>query len=333
METINSGAPLVSIGLPTHNGQRYIREALDSLLAQDYPNFEIVVSDNASTDGTLAIVEDYAARDGRMRVIRQDVNIGAPANFNLVFHETTGPFFMWAADDDRWGPTYVSACVSALQATPTAVLACTRVVFVDEHGMPKLPGDLPCDNPDLSAPSVGSRVHLFMSRFCPYAIYGVIRRDALSRTRLLPEAFGGDVVLLLQLALLGPFTRVPVALAQTRLFESRTEPDRGAWHDAIPDRERVQATPWSYLQETCSQAIAASSLGRAAKSRAWLAMARAAFLEPTWLREAISGEVDARFCAAVRERDVGMVFKYAVLKASIAFRRRRPRRKVGSAAD
>src|SRR3970282_1355163 len=115
---MNTAAPLVSMGMPTHNGARFIREALDSLLAQDYPNFDLFVSDNASTDGTAAILDWYAARDRRVRVVHQGHNLGAPENFNLVFQGSAGPFFMWAADDDLWEPTYISECVRALRTLP-----------------------------------------------------------------------------------------------------------------------------------------------------------------------------------------------------------------------
>ncbi len=309
--------PLVSIGLPTYNGARYIREALDSLVAQDYPSLEILVSDNASTDGTPAIVEEYAARDARIRVFRQERNIGAPANFNFVFRETTGPLFMWAADDDRWEPSYVSECVAALLGSPSAVLACTRVVFLDPSGMPRAGVPPLIDNPDLSSPAVERRVHILLSRGGWYTIYGVIRREALASTRLYLEGFGADVVLTLELALLGPFVRVPEPLHQIRLFETRTDDDRGTWHNAIPDRERIRAAPWTHLQEAFSKAIAASPIGQRAKAGARLGMVRAMYLTPTPMRGSIVAEADVRLGIAIRDRDVYHVLKYAGLKAAV----------------
>ena len=321
MESMTANAPLVSIGLPTYNGERYIREALDSLVAQDYPNLEILVLDNASTDGTLAIVEEYARRDGRIRLIRNPINIGAPANFNLAFRESTGPFFMWAADDDRWEPSYVSACLSVLRAAPSAVLACSRVRFVDEAGDLVELDPLLYDNPDLSSPKIGRRIRILLSRGAWYQVYGLMRRDSLARTRLHTNAYGADVVLLVELALLGPFVLVPETLFQYRVFPSRTEPDRGALHNALDDRTRVLSAPNTHLQEACAEAVMTSGLRPTEKLQAWLALSAAAYLQPTPLRGRIADEATIRLSAALRERNLRHFLKYGALSAAIAIRR------------
>lgn len=308
-----SDAPLVSVGLPTYNGERYIRGAMESLLRQDYPNLEIIASDNASTDCTGAILDEYAERDPRIRVIHNARNIGAPANFNLVFRESTGPFFMWAADDDRWEPGYVDACLRALGGAPWAVLASSSVRFVNEEGDlidldPKL-----YDNPDLSSPDVSCRVHTLMSRGAWYQIYGLMRRDALANTRLLTNAYGGDVVLLVELALLGRFISVPQVLHEYRVFEVRTEPDRGAYHDAIGDRTKTLSAPWSYLQEAASEAIWVSKLPTHEKVRAWAALVGTCLIVRSPIRGRIAAEAPLRLRTAVRERDLAGVVKYAGL--------------------
>ncbi len=142
-------------------------------------------------------------------MIRQPVNIGAPANFNFVFRELSGPLFMWAADDDWWEPGYVSACVRALQSAPAAVLACTQLTFMNEDGDPIAVDRSIYDNPDLRSPSIERRIRILLSRGGWYQIYGLMRRDVLARTRLGTNAFGADVVLLVELALQGPFVLVP----------------------------------------------------------------------------------------------------------------------------
>jgi glycosyltransferase involved in cell wall biosynthesis len=319
---VSVDAPLVSIGLPTYNGERYIREALDSLLAQDYPNLEILISDNASTDGTWEIVQGYAHRDGRVRVVRQERNIGAMANFNFVFLQSAGPFFMWAADDDRWEPSYVSACLRALQATTAAVLACTKIRFINEGGESIESATSRHDNPDLSSPSTGQRIRLLLSRDAWYQLYGLTRRESLARTRLGTNAYGADVVLLVELALQGPFVLVPEVLFHYRLFESRTEPDRGAWHNAIENRSRVRAAPYSHLQEAVSQAIALSALRWTDRAHGWLGMFVAAYVKPTLLRSLIAAEARVRLRMAIRDRNVRSIAKYAWLGALIAMHRR-----------
>jgi glycosyltransferase involved in cell wall biosynthesis len=99
--------PKVSIGMPVYNGEHFIREALDSLLAQTFTEFELIISDNGSSDATEAICKEYAAKDRRIRYVRQAENRGAGANFQFVLDESVGEYFMWAAADDRWGNTFV----------------------------------------------------------------------------------------------------------------------------------------------------------------------------------------------------------------------------------
>ncbi len=105
--TTNS-KPQVSIGMPVYNGAQFIREALDSLLAQTFTNFELIISDNASTDDTEAICRDYAVKDARIRYVRQAKNLGATANFKFVLDEAVGEYFMWAAADDVWDVKWIA---------------------------------------------------------------------------------------------------------------------------------------------------------------------------------------------------------------------------------
>ncbi|MCT7961886.1 glycosyltransferase family 2 protein [Laspinema sp. D1] len=106
--------PKVSIGMPVYNGEPFIREALDSLLAQTFTDFELIISDNASTDGTEAICQEYAAKDKRIRYIRQTENRGAAANFQFVLDEAVGEYFMWAAHDDTWTKDYLLNATNTL---------------------------------------------------------------------------------------------------------------------------------------------------------------------------------------------------------------------------
>lgn len=116
--------PLVSIGLPTHNRAASIRRAIESALQQDYANIELIISDNASTDSTRQICEEYQRQDKRIRYIRQTVNQGSTPNFQTVLSEAQGDYFMWLADDDWLDDTYISRCLKFLSAHPDYVLAC-----------------------------------------------------------------------------------------------------------------------------------------------------------------------------------------------------------------
>jgi glycosyltransferase involved in cell wall biosynthesis len=126
---------LVSIGLPVYNGERYLAQALDSLLSQSHENLEILIADNASTDASEAICRDFAARDPRIAYHRHPRNLGAAANYNFVFRRARGAYFRWAAHDDICMPRLVERCVAALEAAgPSAVLAYPRTRLIDAEG-------------------------------------------------------------------------------------------------------------------------------------------------------------------------------------------------------
>src|ERR1700761_38911 len=105
--------PLLSIGLFVYNGERYIREAIDSFLSQTFTDFELIISDNASTDATEQICLDYAAKDSRVRYSRNPRNMGAGWNVRRVAELATGKYFRWAACDDRCEPDLLRTCVEA----------------------------------------------------------------------------------------------------------------------------------------------------------------------------------------------------------------------------
>ncbi|MBI2033731.1 MAG: glycosyltransferase [Candidatus Liptonbacteria bacterium] len=131
---MGSKEKLVSIGLATHNGQSYLREALDSLLAQTYRNFELVISDNASTDDTPRICEEYAKKDRRIKYIRQRSNIGHARNFEYLKKNARGEYFIWASDDDKRAPTFVERCIAALDADKEAIAAISKLMHFDDLG-------------------------------------------------------------------------------------------------------------------------------------------------------------------------------------------------------
>lgn len=132
---MKSSKTTVSIGLPVFNGEKYLKETLDSLLAQTYRDFELIISDNASTDSTQQICQKYAANDSRIRYYRNEKNIGAPGNFNLVFHLSSGEYFKWAAADDVQSPTFLEKCVSILNKDRSVVLCYTTTGRIDKDGV------------------------------------------------------------------------------------------------------------------------------------------------------------------------------------------------------
>lgn len=225
---MNRKAPKVTIGLPVFNGENYLREAIDSVLSQSFADFELIVRDNASSDGTAAICMEAARRDSRVRYIRNDSNIGAGPNFNGLVDFATGEYFKWLAHDDLMAPGFLAACVESLEADRSAVLACPRVRFVDPNGtlLDEYVSPYRTDAPD--------RVVRFSDMLrgghrC-FEVFGVIRLADLKRTRLLGNYNNGDGVLLSHLALLGRF-----AVIQESHFYSRQHPQSSMYVFGVTD--------------------------------------------------------------------------------------------------
>ena len=124
----------ISIGLPVYNGEDFLRATIDSILAQTFKNFELIISDNASTDSTEAICREYAAKDKRIHYYRNEHNLGAAPNYNRVFELSTGKYFKWAAHDDLYAPEYLEQCVKVLENNPSIVLCYSPVIFIDNQG-------------------------------------------------------------------------------------------------------------------------------------------------------------------------------------------------------
>lgn len=217
-----SRQPLVTIGMPLYNAQRHLREALESILAQSYANFELVISDNGSSDGTELICQAVAARDERVSYHRSARNLGAVWNFNRVFELAQGDYFMWAAHDDLRAPQYLSSCVAAMEAHPEAVLCCTEIAFIDEDGKPVEPWtDLNGIRP------VGATVRVRLSSIARarywWDYYGLIRTRVLAQTRRAQPVWGFDVVVLMELCLRGPVLLVPEKLFCYRVNTEKTQ--------------------------------------------------------------------------------------------------------------
>lgn len=315
----------VTIGLPTHDGARFLSQALDSLLAQDHPSFEIVVSDNASTDATPDILRDYAARDPRIRVERTDELLTAPANFNRVFAAARGPYFMWAADDDRWDPTYVRRCVAALEAAPDAVMACTGLRFIDGEGAIVDADYDRYDNPDLSSASVVERIRRLLRRGGWYEVYGVTRRDALARTRLFQETYGPDVLLVLELAMLGPIVKVPDTLFFYRQLAGRAERERVERQGGVEGLDDLMQARLTHLQESMSRTIATSSLAWPVRQRLRAEILWATYIADTPFGGNARRELGARLAVARRDRDLLGAAKFGALAAIAGLRTIGPR--------
>jgi glycosyltransferase involved in cell wall biosynthesis len=213
--------PQVSLALPVYNGEQLISEAIRSILAQDFRDFELIITDNASTDGTERICREFAASERRIQYIRNDGNLGASPNFNKSFELSSGKYFKWCAHDDYLSSNYVGRCVSVLETNRDAVLAYGTTQNIDRAGCPiPLRGSM-FSNPEGLGPARRFQMVIAEQSSC-YEIFGVFRREALEQTTLLRMYYGSDHVLLCQMALLGTFVQVPDIVLYNREHAHRS---------------------------------------------------------------------------------------------------------------
>ncbi len=200
-----SAVPRLSIGLPVYNGERHIGEALEALLGQTYEDFELIVSDNASMDGTSEICLRYARQDHRIRYIRQERNIGLVPNHIFVLQQARGELFKSAAHDDLYARDLLARCVHALDDDPHAVLAHSWSAVVDSSG--SVVGTFG-PGVALDAPRAADRFRSVLYEGCHDYEYAVIRTRALRRMRAQGSYHFADRVLNAELALHGGFRQV-----------------------------------------------------------------------------------------------------------------------------
>ena len=212
---MNNRKPRISIGLPVYNGERFLKEALDSLLAQSYGDFELIISDNASTDGTEEICRATVVKDERVRYYRNEKNIGVGRNFNRVFDLSMGEYFKWASADDVCRPEHLASCIDVLDHDPTVVLAHPKTRFIDENGRTL---DINDAGWDLRSEAAHERLgYAIRAGYWVNAHYGLMRAGALAQTRLLPSYPGGDFRLMAELSLKGKFVEIPQYLFCRRI--------------------------------------------------------------------------------------------------------------------
>ncbi len=202
--------PLVSIGMPVFNGEKGLANAIDSILEQDYPNLEIVISDNASTDATPEICRDYIAKDPRVKYYRSEKNRGAIWNFNRVFELSIGKYFMWAADDDHRESSFIRACLEKMEKCPDAVLCQTHTVALIEGQKDRL-----CVinfNGFEGVTGLVERYRETLKNWPATGIYGLYRSSAVRKTGMFQKVLATDMAFILELSIYGNFIQVPEEL-------------------------------------------------------------------------------------------------------------------------
>jgi glycosyltransferase involved in cell wall biosynthesis len=270
----------ISLGLPVFNGEDYLRDCIDSILAQTFTDFELIISDNGSTDSSLEICRQYETRDPRIRVLAQDSNIGAANNFNLVFRSSGGKYFKWCAHDDLIEPAFLEKTRDRLEQNRAAVLCHSYTeVFGGEASENQVfePGF----RMDRNSSAERLRQMILHGQKC-YEVFGLIRRDALENTGLIGNHKGGDNVLLYRLALLGVFLVVPRPLFRLRRHAKQSTElvkDSQAYQQWFTGRTHKTGFPDWYMLREMWKTPTGIGLSLAERLRCYRALAL-----DTWLR-------------------------------------------------
>lgn len=305
-----SHTPTVSIGLPVYDGARYLREAIEDFLRQTYTDFELIVSDNASTDETQAIIREASVRDERIRYVRNETNIGALPNSNQTFELAQGRYFCLAAHDDRHAPTFLETLVATLEENPDAVLAYSQCMLIDQAGEPLqavpeqglhiMPDGRAVDyDQRLERPlpnDVAKRYHaVLQSNDVNAPMHGLFRRSALERVGG-HQIHGSDRLIVAHAALLGSLVFV-----DKPLFSYRIHPDstffltREEWAERETGQEK-NASPLATIRTFRNfwRAVGQSDLAGSDKPKAYAATIAYA-LRPAAIRRALLPSPDNYF--------------------------------------
>ncbi|WP_218081282.1 glycosyltransferase family 2 protein [Anthocerotibacter panamensis] len=251
--------PRVTVGVPVYNGERYLGQALDSILAQTFNDFEVIICDNASTDGTAEVCQSYVKQDRRIRYSCNAINLGAARNQNRVVELARGRYFKWAHHDDYCAPEFLEHCVAVLDRDPTVVLCYPRTVLVDAAGAPISPYE---DGLNLSGPSPAGRYRQFHQRYrhggvkCN-SLMGVIRTEVLRQTRLIGAYPSSDKNMLAELVLRGKFQEIPEYLLFRREHPESSNQAHRQYQDLIrwydpSNHDRGSMVRWRWLSEYLS---------------------------------------------------------------------------------
>lgn len=270
-----SAHPYVSIGLAVYNGEPYLADAIRSLLNQTFPDFELIISDNASTDQTAAICQAFAAEDRRIRYSRNTTNIGGANNENHTFRLARGKYFRWAAHDDLCAPELLAKSVAVLDQNPDVVLCYSMITEIDHEGRPLRTVAL--NKGTAARPS---------TRFCELLghdhncepTYGLIRSAILGKTRLQQNYTDSDRTLLCELSLYGRFVELPEPLFYKRYHPKNRYIDmraRMAWFD--PTRKGRAVFPYWLQFGDFVHTIHRVPISRRERVRCYLGLAQ-------WLR-------------------------------------------------
>jgi glycosyltransferase involved in cell wall biosynthesis len=232
--------------MPVYNGEKYIKNAIDSIINQTFRNFELIISDNASTDHTSEICRVYASKDPRIRYFRNQKNIGAPNNYNYVFSLSSGEYFKWAAYDDVLAPEFLKKCVNVLDNDSSVVGCHCKTGRIDQYGNflgyynEGLLGNIDSPKPQLRFRDL---IGLY---YTTTPFHGVYRRSSFAKSQLHGSYIGADRNLVAELSLMGRIYQIPECLFYWREHPSSyTQMYYGTERENTIRRLRAELTWWS----------------------------------------------------------------------------------------
>jgi glycosyltransferase involved in cell wall biosynthesis len=252
--------------MPVYNGERFIEEAIESILGQTESDYELIISDNASSDRTGEICQVYAARDARVRYRRNKTNLGAAENYNRVFRAASGRYFKWAAHDDVCAPEFIQRCVEILERDPEVVLCYPQSIFIDEKGNHFAEY---AEEVSFTDPRPHRRLWTWLMErpggWCNL-VFGVMRRDTLARTGLIGKYAASDYILIAELAMLGKLREVPELLFFRRDHTGRSGVAHSGivrtslWYDPSAKKNGIYCPRWRWFREYL-RAVARARIG------------------------------------------------------------------------
>lgn len=202
----------VSIGLPVYNGEKFIHKRIESILSQTLHNFELIISDNASTDKTSLICKEFASKDNRIRYFRHERNMGVFWNFNFVLEKAKNDYFIWAAVDDIWSKEFLGNLVPILQNFPNVVCSAskanihrTQAYDIKDNSIDvffrkliwKLRHSLKHSTIKTINGSYEHKVRTFLKKSSMQTMYGLFRTETLRRSMITQPFVGIDHAVLL----------------------------------------------------------------------------------------------------------------------------------------
>lgn len=292
----------VVIGLPVYNGQKYLGAAIESHLSQSFGDFDLVISDNGSTDATPDICAGYASKDARIKFLRSPENRGILWNHRRVFEAVDSPnqYFRWAGADDIMEPGLLQAMVEVLNLRPEVEAVVPDTKNIDEHG--QVIGSM-ARTLDLQSTDVFERAHdVLVANYQHVIAYGLLRASTLRLMRTGPNYIGWDPIFVWELALRGQMVQLagPVLLRRFHagsISRVKTAKEMRKWVE--PTSKAGMGLPhWTWAYER-ARALMACPLSAHDRFRIGALLARATL----WQRGALMRDITQATRRALRLSD------------------------------